>query len=193
MKGYYSRGLTLRMRGVQRYQRCNQCRQADPFHGGYFHSLRFIFEIAAGENHLVMLSENGELLTFGDGSMGQLGRLGRVSHIRAQQMVDDSGNYLRVSVLQKGKGKLVLFEDIMAGGYWTAARANDGRIFVCGLNNFGHLGIEPPDVDQNAKPGNYSFYLSLTVDWRLEAVGKICGNEGTDFRCRKRGGGEGVL
>uniref|UniRef100_A0A915BI99 Regulator of chromosome condensation n=1 Tax=Parascaris univalens TaxID=6257 RepID=A0A915BI99_PARUN len=117
------------------------------------HQHRIIVKIAAGENHLVMLSENGELLTFGDGSMGQLGRLGRVSHIRAQQMVDDSGNYLRVSVLQKGKGKLVLFEDIMAGGYWTAARAIDGRIFVCGLNNFGHLGIELPAVDQNAKLG----------------------------------------
>ncbi|VDM38648.1 unnamed protein product [Toxocara canis] len=125
------------------------------------HQRKVIVKIAAGENHLAMLSENGELLTFGDGSMGQLGRLGRVSHIRAQQMVDDSGDFLRVSVLEKGKGRLVHFDDIMAGGYWTAARAEDGRVFVCGLNNFGHLGIEPPAVDQKAKPGEDSPELRI--------------------------------
>lgn len=92
-----------------------------------------------------MLSENGELLTFGDGSMGQLGRCSRVSNIRAQRMVNDSGDALKVSVKEKGKNKLVVFDDIMAGGFWTAAHSADGKFYVCGLNNFGQLGVPLPE------------------------------------------------
>ncbi|MFH4975229.1 hypothetical protein AB6A40_001938 [Gnathostoma spinigerum] len=115
---------------------------------------RIIVKIVAGENHLVMLSNNGELLTFGDGSMGQLGRSVRVGHIRTQHMVDDSGNSLLVSVRSHVRTKLVVFDDIMAGGYWTAARSTDGIMYMCGLNNFGHLGIPMPEVDQAANtPG----------------------------------------
>lgn len=101
-----------------------------------------------------MLSQYGELLTFGDGSMGQLGRSVRLTSIRSQQMVDDSGISLLVSVKEKRKQKLVVFNDIMAGGYWTAARATDDRLFVCGLNNFGQLGVDLPEMDQLAKPGS---------------------------------------
>lgn len=98
-----------------------------------------IVKIAAGENHLVMLSEKGEILTFGEGSMGQLGRSVRTNHIRSRYMVDDTGNSLTLHVLEKGK--FVFFVDIWAKGFWTMAKAEDGRIFTCGLNNFGQLGV----------------------------------------------------
>lgn len=98
-----------------------------------------------------MLSSNGEILTFGDGSLGQLGRSARAKLIRSQYMVDDKGTNLRVTVTEKGK--TIYFDDIMAGGYWTAAKAVDGRIFVCGLNNFSQLGIPTPDIDPNAEEG----------------------------------------
>lgn len=100
-----------------------------------------------------MLSEKGEILTFGEGSMGQLGRSVRTNHIRSSTtlfllnnfqlivnaqlgyMVDDTGNSLTLHVLEKGK--FVFFVDIWAKGFWTMAKAEDGRIFTCGLNNFG--------------------------------------------------------
>ncbi|KAL3993778.1 Regulator of chromosome condensation (RCC1) repeat family protein [Acanthocheilonema viteae] len=113
---------------------------------------KVIVKIAAGENHLVMLTENGEVLTFGDGSVGQLGRCSRVSHIRSQRMVSDSPDSLRISVYDKGRKKLVIFDNIMAGGFWTAARSIDGAVYVCGLNNFGQLGIpirEAPEDKDN--------------------------------------------
>lgn len=97
----------------------------------------------------MMLSENGEVLTFGDGSVGQLGRCSRVSHIRSQRMVNDSPDSLKISVIDKGKRKLVLFDNIMAGGFWTAARSIDGTIYVCGLNNFGQLGVPTPEVPED--------------------------------------------
>jgi len=42
-------------------------------------------KIAAGENHLAMLSNEGDVLTFGEGSMGQLGRSPRTEHIRPRK------------------------------------------------------------------------------------------------------------
>lgn len=118
------------------------------------HHQKVIVKIAAGENHLVMLTESGEVLTFGDGSVGQLGRCSRVSHIRSQRMVNDSPDSLRISVYDKGKKKLVLFDNIMAGGFWTAARSIDGVIYVCGLNNFGQLGVPTPKAleDEDDEP-----------------------------------------
>ena len=98
-------------------------------------------QIAAGENHLAMLSNEGELLTFGEGSMGQLGRSARTEHIRSQFMVDQSGNFLIVRVLEKHQ--FVRFVDVWARGFWTIGRAQDGRLFACGLNNFGQLGVVP--------------------------------------------------
>jgi len=98
-----------------------------------------IVKISAGENHLAMLSERGELLTFGEGSMGQLGRSVRTNHIRSRYMVDDTGSSLTLHVLEKGK--FIFFTDLWAKGFWTIAKAEDGRIFACGLNNFGQLGV----------------------------------------------------
>uniref|UniRef100_A0AC34FSS4 Uncharacterized protein n=1 Tax=Panagrolaimus sp. ES5 TaxID=591445 RepID=A0AC34FSS4_9BILA len=94
-----------------------------------------IVKIAAGENHLVMLSSEGEIYTFGEGSHGQLGGSARTKHIRSTYMADDTGKSLHRSVLEKSK--FVKFSNIFAGGYWTMARSLDGRIFACGLNNYG--------------------------------------------------------
>uniref|UniRef100_A0A914QDA3 Regulator of chromosome condensation n=1 Tax=Panagrolaimus davidi TaxID=227884 RepID=A0A914QDA3_9BILA len=48
-----------------------------------------IVKIAAGENHLVMLSSEGEIYTFGEGSHGQLGNSARTKRIRSSYMADE--------------------------------------------------------------------------------------------------------
>ncbi|GMS84115.1 hypothetical protein PENTCL1PPCAC_6290 [Pristionchus entomophagus] len=101
---------------------------------------KVIAKIAAGENHLAMLSHDGHLFTFGDGSMGQLGRTTRTGTIRARYMVDGSGDALQVKVLDK-KYKELLFKDIHAAGYWTAAISVTDIVYTFGLNNFCHLGV----------------------------------------------------
>lgn len=108
-----------------------------------------IVKIAAGENHLAMLSNEGELLTFGEGSMGQLGRSVRTQHIRSKFMVDQSGTSLILKVLDKSTRHFVRFVNVWAGGFWTCGRAEDGRLFVCGLNNYGQLGkLEAGEVEE---------------------------------------------
>ncbi|CAD5215037.1 unnamed protein product [Bursaphelenchus xylophilus] len=110
------------------------------------HSKIVIVKIAAGENHLAMLSSEGELLTFGEGSMGQLGRLARSNHIRSSYMADDSGKHLKLNVLENGK--LVKFQNVFAGGFWTIASSEDGRLFACGLNNYAQLGLPLPTTEE---------------------------------------------
>ncbi|GMT14591.1 hypothetical protein PFISCL1PPCAC_5888, partial [Pristionchus fissidentatus] len=100
---------------------------------------KVIAKIAAGENHLAMLSADGHLFTFGDGSVGQLGRTTRTGLIRSRFMVDGSGDALHVKVLDK-KYKELLFKDVHAAGYWTAAITGTDTVYTFGLNNFGHLG-----------------------------------------------------
>ncbi|KAL6736776.1 hypothetical protein Aduo_007089 [Ancylostoma duodenale] len=100
---------------------------------------RVIVKIAAGENHLVMLEEDGKVLTFGDGKMGQLGRSKRTGSIRPQYMVDEDGRSLML-ILQDKKRKDIVVKDIHAGGYWTILIADD-QVFSFGLNNFDHLGV----------------------------------------------------
>lgn len=95
-----------------------------------------------------MLSNEGELLTFGEGSMGQLGRTTRTQHIRSKFMVDESGNSLILRVLEKHQ--FIRFVDVWAQGFWTIGRAQDGRLFVCGLNNFGQLGVMPSPKKKSA-------------------------------------------
>uniref|UniRef100_A0A915DV37 Regulator of chromosome condensation n=1 Tax=Ditylenchus dipsaci TaxID=166011 RepID=A0A915DV37_9BILA len=112
------------------------------------HKSKVIVKIVAGENHLVMLSNEGDILTFGEGSMGQLGRSARTEHIRSKYMVDSSGRSLKLTVLERGR--FVKFTNVFAGGHWTMGRAEDGRIFACGLNNYGQLGI-PIEEEEGQK------------------------------------------
>ncbi|CAI4232092.1 unnamed protein product [Auanema sp. JU1783] len=99
-----------------------------------------IVKIAAGENHLVMLSQDLKVYTFGDGSMGQLGRSIRTDRIRSQYMAAKDAHSLHVPSFMGGK-KFVKAKNIFADGYWTAILSVENDLYVCGLNNYGQLGI----------------------------------------------------
>jgi alpha-tubulin suppressor-like RCC1 family protein len=52
---------------------------------------------------------------------------------------------LKCKVVEKYKE--VTFTDVWAGGYWSMARAADGRIFSFGLNSYGQLGVSSGKVE----------------------------------------------
>ncbi|CEF65418.1 Regulator of chromosome condensation [Strongyloides ratti] len=107
-----------------------------------------IVKIAAGENHLVCLSDQGELFTFGDLSKGQLGRVsGKYSSRKGAFYGDNSGDKLKVPNILN-KGKVVVFVNVFAGGYWTMAVSKEGDVYVAGLNNFDQLGFPAPENDE---------------------------------------------
>ncbi|KAI6184232.1 hypothetical protein M3Y97_00574100 [Aphelenchoides bicaudatus] len=112
------------------------------------HSELKVVKIAAGENHLVMLTHGGQVLTFGNGFQGQLGRSSRFGNIRKRFLADETGRRLTVQILF-GK-KLVKFSDIFAGGNWTILKDTERHLFGFGLNNFAQLGFEPENVSDQS-------------------------------------------
>ncbi len=76
-------------------------------------------KIAAGEEHVLILRDNGELLGFGDNTFGQLGsdQLARLETI-AQDVID-----------------------MFAGGDRSYYLTKDGQLFACGANGWGELGF----------------------------------------------------
>uniref|UniRef100_A0A914X2N2 Regulator of chromosome condensation n=1 Tax=Plectus sambesii TaxID=2011161 RepID=A0A914X2N2_9BILA len=113
------------------------------------HQMHRCVKVACGENHLIALGEDGSIVTFGDGSQGQLGRLAVCRNHRIQYMVKQS---LKCMVIERGKE--VKFADVWAGGYWSMARASDGRVFAFGLNSYGQLGVSSSGAVGEAAAGN---------------------------------------
>ncbi|KAL3123836.1 hypothetical protein niasHT_004930 [Heterodera trifolii] len=53
--------------------------------------------------------------------------------------------------LKEEHKQFVRFVNIRARGFWTIGRAEDGRLFVCGLNNFGQLAVPPQSSPTHRK------------------------------------------
>ncbi|XP_033328633.2 regulator of chromosome condensation 1 [Megalopta genalis] len=102
-----------------------------------------IFKIASGADHLVLLSEQGQIYTCGCAEQGQLGRVAaRAANRNTRRGMDP----LLVPGLVKFHIKKKLeFGDIWAGTYCTFAKEhNTGDIYVFGLNNYYQIGLKNP-------------------------------------------------
>ncbi|MCL4134366.1 UNVERIFIED_CONTAM: hypothetical protein GTU68_031793 [Idotea baltica] len=111
-----------------------------------------IVKIASGNNHLVLLTHVGYVYTCGCGESGQLGRIAEVFASRKIRNRNGSENLLEPHPLKVYKArKLVLFDNIWAGGYSTFVKARlTGDIYGFGLNNYCQLGDE--DINMKFQP-----------------------------------------
>ena len=88
----------------------------------------------------MFLTEHGDICTFGCAEQGQLGRVSECFSSRGGRKGISlllSPNIVRCRV-KKGGGK-PKFADIFCGPYHTFAVAEDGLVYVWGLNNYGQL------------------------------------------------------
>jgi len=69
-------------------------------------------------------------------------------------MVDESGRSLKITVLEPITRRFVKFVNVFAGGFWTMAKSEDGRLFAYGLNNYGQLGVTGTDEQHNSSNGS---------------------------------------
>lgn len=76
------------------------------------------------------------MLSWGDGTEGQLGRIG-LRHSRRNGELER--NMLRPTTIPGLKRKRC--KDVFCGDYSTFLRTQSGQILACGLNNCGNLGI----------------------------------------------------
>ncbi|NWQ84461.1 RCC1 protein, partial [Columbina picui] len=94
-----------------------------------------------GNDHLVMLTVDGDLFTCGCGEQGQLGR---VPAFFADRGGRRGLQYLlvpqRVPVRGKGNRGKMRFQDAFCGAYFTFAVTQEGHIYGFGLSNYHQLG-----------------------------------------------------
>lgn len=89
--------------------------------------------IAAGANHLVAITRDHQLYTWGCGEQGQLGRRILSRH---------KSHGLRPTNVTPRRGRsMVPIVQVACGSYHTLALAQDGTVYAMGLNNYGQLGL----------------------------------------------------
>jgi len=100
----------------------------------------FVKKISSGSDHIVALTMEGEIYTFGNSEQGQLGRVPEMfAHRGGRRGLE----YLLTPDKLHVKPKSTVFTDVWAGSYNTIASTTDGRMMVCGLNNYYQMGIGP--------------------------------------------------
>ncbi|XP_078538714.1 regulator of chromosome condensation isoform X2 [Lissotriton helveticus] len=122
-----------------------------------------IVKIASGNDHLVMLTSEGDLYTSGCGEQGQLGRVAECFTNRGGR----KGLY-RLLIPQcihmkaKGSGR-VLFQDAFCGAYFTFAISKEGHVYGFGLTNYHQLGTK--STTSCFAPRNLSSFKNSTRSW----------------------------
>lgn len=97
-----------------------------------------VVKIASGNDHLVLLTLDGNLYTSGCAEQGQLGRVPEHFSNRGGRKGLER---LLVPQLVKLKGK-VHFTDAFCGAYFTFAVSKEGYVFGFGLSNYHQLGTK---------------------------------------------------
>ncbi|OTF73467.1 Regulator of chromosome condensation (RCC1) repeat protein [Euroglyphus maynei] len=112
-----------------------------------------IIAISAGQEHILLLSEAGVVLSYGNGSRGQLGH-GSISNI-----VDD-----RAEIVEALEG--IPCKAIIAGGWHSLALSEIGDVYVWGWNESSQLGFGRDTIKIEATPK----LLDISEDDRFVAI-----------------------
>ncbi len=106
-------------------------------------------KVVSGSDHVVILTANGDLYSFGCAEQGQLGRVPECFSARGgrkgvQYLLDP-----QMVRFQKTRGrgaKSTKFSDIFCGSYTTFAYSQSRQLYAWGLNNYGQLGVGDVDI-----------------------------------------------
>ncbi|KFP36292.1 Regulator of chromosome condensation, partial [Chlamydotis macqueenii] len=117
-----------------------------------------------GNDHLVMLTVDGDLFTCGCGEQGQLGRVPALFANRGgrkglQRLLIPQ----RVPVRGKGNRGKMRFQDAFCGAYFTFAITQEGHIYGFGLSNYHQLGTQ--GTEPCFSPQNLTCFKNSTKSW----------------------------
>ncbi|XP_030638003.1 regulator of chromosome condensation [Chanos chanos] len=120
-----------------------------------------VVKIASGNDHLVMLTLNGDLYTSGCGEQGQLGRV-------PERFANRGGRKGLMRLLEpqmvmvRPRGK-VIFTDVFCGAYFTFAVSKDGHVYGFGLSNYHQLGTQ--GTNTCFAPVKLTAFKNSTTSW----------------------------
>lgn len=114
-----------------------------------------VTSLSAGANHLVALTADGQIYSWGCGEQGQLGR--RISE-RHKSLA------LRPVNVTPRKGRShVHIRKVVCGSYHTLALDEDGIVWAMGLNNYGQLGLGDHEPRATAEAIPQSVWQGRTI------------------------------
>ncbi|GFR43556.1 hypothetical protein Agub_g4649 [Astrephomene gubernaculifera] len=139
-----------------------------------------IKKLVCGGRHAAILTNRGDVLTWGSGSQGQLGRIQPYHQdSEYQPTAEELFKPTAVAHLPYALGNSPAV-DIACGAYSTFVIAKDGSVAAWGLNNSGQLGINKENNDDNIK------WEPETVE-SLSGVVHIAGGEQHTLALTKKG------
>lgn len=119
-------------------------------------------KIASGGDHLVCLTDKGDIYTLGTAEQGQLGRVAECFSIRGGRK---GFSLLLTPGLVHCRRRHEKFCDIWTGQYVTYAKAKDtGKVYAWGLNNYFQLGFS--DMKNRFVP-EQSLAFDAAKDWQV--------------------------
>ncbi|CAL1611473.1 unnamed protein product [Knipowitschia caucasica] len=125
-----------------------------------------VVKIASGNDHLVMLTLDGNLFTCGCAEQGQLGRVPEHFSNRGGRQ---GLSRLLVPQMVKLKGK-VHFTDAFCGAYLTFAISKEGYVYGFGLSNYHQLGTKSTKMCY--VPVKLTCFKNSTTSWVQFAGGQ---------------------
>ncbi|XP_067167538.1 regulator of chromosome condensation isoform X2 [Apteryx mantelli] len=123
-----------------------------------------VVKIVSGNDHLVMLTVDGDLFTCGCGEQGQLGRVPELFANRGgrkglQRLLVPQ----RVPIKGRGNRGKMRFQDAFCGAYFTFAVTQEGHIYGFGLSNYHQLGTQ--GTEPCFSPQNLTSFKNSTKSW----------------------------
>lgn len=106
-------------------------------------------DIASGDNHILIVSKDGDLYTFGVGEQGQLGRV-PIADLKFGLASKDI--FLKPQRVTVNEDPDIKFDRVWGGNFTSFARSTLGRLYSWGLNNYSQLGF-PTKTTRAVEPG----------------------------------------
>ncbi|KFV70718.1 Regulator of chromosome condensation, partial [Dryobates pubescens] len=135
-----------------------------------------VVKVASGNDHLVMLTVDGDLFTCGCGEQGQLGRVPEV-------FANRGGRKGLLPVRGRGGRGRMRFQDAFCGAYFTFAISRQGQVYGFGLSNYHQLGTQ--GTEPCFSPQNLTCFKNSTKSWVAFSGGQhhtVCvDSEGLDW------------
>uniref|UniRef100_A0A2K6RYX6 Regulator of chromosome condensation n=1 Tax=Saimiri boliviensis boliviensis TaxID=39432 RepID=A0A2K6RYX6_SAIBB len=123
-----------------------------------------VVKVASGNDHLVMLTADGDLYTLGCGEQGQLGRVPELFANRGgRQGLERLLVPKCVMLKSRGSRGHVRFQDAFCGAYFTFAISREGHVYGFGLSNYHQLGT--PGTESCFIPQNLTSFKNSTKSW----------------------------
>lgn len=148
-------------------------------------------DVASGHHHTAAITMGNKIFTWGCGEGGTLGRIGGRQSSRASRMEESQLTPREIifpyTAVQRANNVKPLH--VSCGGYHNMCVMSDGSVYGWGLNNWGQLGVEMDEDEEEfvdlekLKNVEYTPVLIETLsDLHVEEV--VCGEQHTLLRTR---------